>query len=234
MGGKWPDPPEVSMNDPQASLKLELYRAQLDVVKAQSQAEIDREKANTKAEVDSSAADCANDFAVYQEVYKGYIEVAKGQIDRSLQRAEFVQKVAAAAGSLYAAIVGLSFSIKEDAKLPVTGIVPAIFLGLSFVLAAVYVAYLTDPSGIAQKPEGTVLRSNQDSRRDTFILWTRSSAFTRRYFLQTSVVSMGFGILTLPAPYLARDLLFWWLLGLGVPLTFLIPKVVDLVSKNPR
>lgn len=52
----------------------------------------------------------------------------------------------------------------------------------------------------------------------------------RRYLLQASVVSLGFGILFLPAPYLdttGHGTVVWILVGLAVALTFLLPALLS-------
>lgn len=229
---KWPELPEVSSNDPQASVKLELYKAQLEVIKANHQAEIDHEKDRVQTVVSNQTADYANEYSTFQEVYKGYIEVAKGGIDRSLQRADFVQKVAAAIGTVYVGIIALSFSVEKQVALPITGIVPTIFLGLSFFLAAMYVSYLTQPGILKEEHSNGTLRGSQISRRNTFILWTRRTTMRRRYFLQASVVSLGISIFFLPAPYLKTDIDIWWLTGIGILLTFLIPIIVHKSQKD--
>lgn len=229
---EWPEIPVVSANDPQANVKLEFYKAQLDVIKANHQAEIDREKDRVQAVVNKQSADYANEYTTFQEVYKGYIEVAKDGIDRSLQRADFVQKVAAAIGTVYAGILALSFSVAKDASLPVTGIAPTVFLGLSFFLAAAYVSYLTQPGTVKPESSGGTLRSSQLSRRNTFILWTRRAIMRRRYFLQASVVSLGIGIFFLPVPYLDIGMVLWLLVVIGIALTFLVPLIIERLQQN--
>lgn len=83
--------------------------------------------------------------------------------------------------------------------LPDAGIAPTFFLGLAFFLAAAYVAFLTKPERVKGEPSEGTLRGDQYRRRNGFILWTRSAVLRRCYLLQASVVSLGFGILFLPA-----------------------------------
>lgn len=220
---KWPDLPDMVADDPQANVKLELYKAKLDMIKSKYQFEIELAKELAQEDFNRETADYANEFATFQEVYNGYIEVAKGGIDRALQRADFVQKVAAAIGTAYVGIIALSFSIEKGTALPVTGIIPTIFLGLSFFLAAMFVSYLTQPDTIKEEPSDGTLRGSQTSRRNTFILWTRRAIMRRGYFLKASVVSLGISIFFLPAPYLKIGMVLWWLVLIGIVLTFLIP-----------
>ncbi len=185
-----------------------------------------------KANVARETVDYANEYATFQEVYKGYIEVAKGGIDRSLQRADFVQKVAAAIGTVNAGILALSFSAKDGKVLPVTAVASAIFLGISFVMAATYVSFLTQPGKSIAEPTGGTLRMDQLARRNTFIVWTRNAVLRRRYCLQASVVSLGVGIFFLPAPYISIGQFFWWLVVLGAVLTFLLPLAVERIMRE--
>jgi hypothetical protein len=100
-----------------------------------------------------------------------------------LQRADFVQKAAAAIATAYAAILALSLSVTSAAAgvtpLPATGIIPTLFLGLAFVLATVYVAFVTKPAGVAAKAPTGILRIDQDICRDNFILWATVPAMSR-------------------------------------------------------
>ncbi len=224
----WPTPPPDPGDNFGREIAKKLYQAQLDAAKEARKAALDSEVARAAALVELQKADYANEYATFQEVYKGYIEVAKGQIERSLQRAEFVQKVAAAIGTAYAAILALSFSVKES-PLPAAGVAPTFFLGMAFFLAAAYVAFLTKPERVEGPPSVGTLRGDQYRRRNTFILWTRNAVLRRRYLLQASVVSLGFGILFLPAPYLdvaGHGTVVWILLVLALALTFLLPALL--------
>lgn len=221
----WPELPEVSVDDPQADVKLALYEAQLEVLKA-----------GINARIAESASDLANYHTCYQEIYKGYIEVAKGVIDRSLKRADFIQKVSAAIATAYTGLLALSFSVEEESPLPITGILPLIFLGLSFLLAAAYVGYLSEPTGLKAEPsDGTTFISAQNAWRRTFIIWTRNAALKRRYLLQTAVVSLAVGLIALPAPYIEfSSFRIWRYIVGGFLLTFLIPAIVSWLQRSSR
>lgn len=230
----WPKLPEVATSDPQANVKLELYKAELEICKTDHQAVLDAEKVQEETNTARAKDDYANYYAISQEYHKGYIEVAKGAIDRSLQRAEFVQKVAAAIGTAYTAVLALSFSMAAGKALPINGITPTIFLGMAFFLSAAYVSYITKSDDIKiDKSDGTLIGS-LFSQRNTFIHWTMSAVTIRMHFLQAAVISLGIGILCLPFPYLnLADSVFWWLVGIGLGLVFLIPLLSHLLEKKP-
>lgn len=229
----WPKIPATPQDSTQAQATLELFKAKLEVVKAQRQAEIDREQAHKSEIVDKEKTDYENYCSVTQEINKGYIEVAKGAIDRSIQRADFTQKVAVAAGTVYTGVLALSF-VAETGKgtpLPVTGMIPAVFFGFSFFLSAAYVSFLTNPAGVKPKPPEGTLMGDAISQRDTFIIWTKAAVINRMHIQQASIVSLGFGILCFPLPYLlVPNNVLWWLLGAGLALTVLIPLVFHLVE----
>ena len=169
---EWPQLPNGTSN-----VELELFKAKLEVIKAEHQArmdkvteqkkaeiaheiakdaathaaEIERVKAEASANLARETADYANEYATLQEVYRGYIEVTKGEIARSFQRADFVQKVAVGIGTAHTAILALTFSPADNA-LPISGLAPAIFLSLSFFLATAYVAYFSKPRDMQVVP----------------------------------------------------------------------------------
>jgi hypothetical protein len=193
--------------------KLE-YQTELNLYLEQKKSELAGEATQAKAIEDTRTAAYANEYATYQEAYKAYIDLAKGQIDRSMQRADFVQKVAAAIATAYAAILALSFSVTSTnagvTPLPVTGIIPTFFLGLAFVLATVYVAFVTKPAEAVNKAPTGILRIDQDIRRDNFILWATVPAMARVHWLQAAVISLGVGVVCLPLPYISIDTTTSW------------------------
>jgi hypothetical protein len=224
---EWPTPIEIKTGDAEAETKKALYQAKLELVKEKYKASLDEAKAKEAERVEKDKANYANDHAQTQAINSAYLEVAKGQIDRSLQRAEFIQKVASAIGAAYAAVVGLSFAVKDGVPLPARGITPTIFLGLSIFLAAVYVSYFTMPTPSKPPDSDGSLVGNQRSRRIGFILWVRKPTLVRRRFLQASVVSLGLGVLFLPVAYLSIDCVVMWGFGIvGVIAVAIIPYII--------
>ena len=234
----WPELPKIAKNDPLAEVKLELYKAKLEHLKSEYQAGIDQEKERQVEIQEQKKRDYENYYAMLQAVHNGYIEVAKGSIDRSIQRADFLQKVAAAIASVYTGVLALSFvsSIGENEKgiiLPVTGIIPAVFLGISFFLAAIYISFVTNaPAVKGEKSDGS-LTGSVDSQRNSFILWNKATVMRRVPWMQAATLSLGVGILLLPIPYLnIPDKTLWLLMGIGLGLIILIPLVFWLVSRR--
>jgi hypothetical protein len=229
----WPEVPRIRKGDPDADAKLELYKAKLDVIKAEYQANLDR--TTTESYSDSAKAAYDNYYAVSQAIHQGYVDVAEGAIDRSLQRASYVETAAAAIGTAYAAVLALSFSIDKGVALPLTGLTPTIFLGMAFFLSAVYVSFLTKPRQFQQTESGGTLNDSLASQQNDFIAWANSAVQDRRFFLQAAVVSLGIGILCLPLPYLQiASAAFWWLVVIGVVITFLTTLGFDLRERGNK
>ncbi len=214
------------------------HQNNLDIKKAQEQNTLDKDKADYQNNLDLQKATYENHFAIMQAVHNGYIEVAKGEWDRSLQRADFVQKVAAAIGTVYAAIIALTYSVgsASGVPLPITGMAPAIFLGLSFFLSAFYVAGFskwTHSDNIKLEPSGPLLPSEQDAQRNTFINWNNQGVLQRSEFLTASVVSLGIGVICLPLPYLSpKTILFGCVMGIGLFVLILTPVFECLLNRH--
>jgi hypothetical protein len=214
-GLDWPQPIPIESNDPLGDQKKALYQAQLQVVTSKLQGFIDHDKAVR-----------ANDYPLHQAVFQAYIDVAKGQIDRSVTRTQFIATAAGAIGTVYTAVIGLSFGLGQPNHiLPARGIAPAIFLGLAFALAAVYLAYITKRSqtliqfGAASTERVVSLLPAQRliEERNDFIQWVADTVVTRLDWLHAAVISLAIGILFLPTPFVAvQDWIVWVGVGLGI------------------
>jgi hypothetical protein len=228
----WPELPVITKDDPQADVKLELYKAELEKIKTDYQTGLDQEKNHQTEIQEQQKRDYANYYTQIQAIHTGYIEVAKGSIDRSIQRADFLEKVSAAIASVYTGVLALSFAVDKGTPLAVTGIIPAIFFGFSFFLSAVYISFVTQTPDVKMEKSDGTLTGSVESQRKSFILWNKATVMRRISFMQASIVSLGVGILLLPIPYLHfSDKTLWLLMGIGLGLIVLIPLVVFLVTK---
>jgi len=231
---KWPDPQKVSGNEGDA--ELELFKAKLEIQKTKYSNELTSQSSVGEADREREKADFDNHYKILQEFYKGYIEIAKGQIDKAIERADFVQKVAVAIGTAYVGVLALRFSVAKDAQggiLPETGIFPTLFLGISFFLAAFFVGFITKPKRIFGQTPRSSLRGSQRVWRNNFVKWTRDQATKRRFALQASIISLGVGIAFLPVPFteIKSEQVWpyvWW--GLGA--IIVIPLVVGLLERD--
>jgi hypothetical protein len=230
---RWPPYPKITPNDPLAEVKLERYKAELERIKKRREAGIEQKKAHEDKIKEQQKRDYENYYAMLQAIHAGYIEVAKGSIDRSIQRADFLQKVSAAVGTVYTAVLALTFAAGKEKPLPITGILPAVFLGLSFFFAAIYISFVTNhPDLKAEESDGT-LTGSVDSQRNTFIKWNKAAILPRIYWIQAAIVSLGVGILLLPTPYLPiAGWVTWLLFGIGLLLVILVPLLVGWIMRK--
>lgn len=179
----------------------------------------------------------AHEFSLHKAIQDAYIEVAKGELARRMDRADFVQKAAAAISTAYVGIIALTFGLGEgNTPLPAQGIAPTFFLGLAILFSTVYISYITRPDDerrgeMPPTPTG-LLPLHQRQRLNEFIFWTREPGLRRLYFLQAAVISLGIGIIYLPVAYLPpASWLIWLLIGIGLALTLLVPLLIWLLQQ---
>jgi hypothetical protein len=158
-------------------------------------------KALYEAKVGRVTADDDARLALQKAFVDGVIDVAKGSIDRARAGAELVQKGAAAVVTIYTAVLGVSFSVAER-PLPSRGVIAPVLLGVAVVLSTVYLAYQSKPDDdvdeLDEEPSSHAT-ALEVARR--YVMWTRSGASQRRYWLRASVVSLGLALVFLPAPF---------------------------------
>jgi hypothetical protein len=169
----WPAPPPGS-------------EANAEFLKVAFQAEIDLELARAKS------------------VHDARLGVAQASIERGRSGAEFVRNAAAAIVTLYTGILGVAFATGSgNTPLPARGLAPAVFLGLAVTFASAYVALISNvPSARAPAPHSN-LEVFQERRLQVFMFWVVRIALGRVYFLHASVLTLGLGVLFLPAPFVA-------------------------------
>jgi hypothetical protein len=220
----WPEElPDIQQNDPQADVKKTLLQGQLDLRKIECQYALETIKLEQQAVIDRGKAFWDNEYKLAQSVHSAYLDVAKGQLERTNASAEFVQKAASAIVTVFTSVLALSFIVNQTLKapLPPRGMAPAFFLGLSVVLATAFRAYVTNPGDTQEPLSHGLIPDLQKARRNTFIEWARRGPLTRQYWLQTAVMSLGVGVVLLPLPYLhVRDEWLWAVILGGLVATF--------------
>lgn len=200
---EWPDPPNEPATAEADFAKL-YYQARIDEVKARYEAEIDEVKARWRDTATHEDNLIAAEDKLREAVHSAYLEVAKGALDRSIQRANFVTAVAGAIGTSYTALLALVYSVSANTPnpMPVRGIYPAIFFGLALLLSTFYVAYIragTQRGHYIPKGEGPHL---QERRMLFFVEWVMGSVTRRVWALRMSIVSLGIGLALNPLPFL--------------------------------
>ncbi len=238
----WPKPPDKPASA-EADFAKAYYQAQIDEVKARYQAEIDRTKAQWEDEIASGAerrklAEARRDAAsaiedkLLEAVHTSYLEVAKGTLDRSLQRANFVTAVSGAVGTSYAGLLALAYSASAATPrpLPPQGIVPAIFLGLSLLLSAFYVAYVRAGTETRQLIPTGIGGQIQERRMLEFMDYVTDSVVRRAWALRMAIVSLGVGIILIPLPFLETSSRLISILIGAVVLVLVVAIVAELVN----
>lgn len=131
--------------------------------------------------------------------YATLYEVAKGSVGRAREGAEFIEKAAAGIATVYGVILGIAFSVGEN-PLPVRGVLAPAFLGLAVVCAAYYLAYPSRPPAINRNIPAN---AGPGPHFNAFADWMSNLTLYRRPFLSTALLALFFGLLFIPAPFLA-------------------------------
>jgi len=131
--------------------------------------------------------------------YANFYEVAKGSIGRARDGAQFIEKAAAGIAAAYGVALGVAFSVSDN-PMPFRGMVPVVFLGLALVLASFYLAYPGQP-----KPIVADVPANAGPSKwfNVFADWMSSLTRYRGRFLRTALFALLFGVIFLPAPFVA-------------------------------
>lgn len=217
----WPPAPSIpdGAQHPDAA-QLELYKAELaarlEEVKHELALEIEAAKGRNAADAANNsfvAASNSADYAFYHGVladyYKGYLEVAKGSVDRSMTRMQRTQEAAVAVGALYtgilaflAARVDASDSAQEGfALLDSRALIPTVFLGLAILFSTAYVSFLTPLGEITNDGGSADNQTDLDIERNNFIRWSTTVPDWRTKLSQLAVMALGLGVASLPIAF---------------------------------
>jgi hypothetical protein len=221
----WPSPPDHLRDDPQ--LAKALYLAQLReaaAARARVAGGPDAQEAASDAVEDVYSArewetlqhERREDAELYRGEHGARLEVAKGSIDRGRAAAEFARNAAAAIGSLYTGLLGVTFAVSDQAKpLPARGVIPAVFLGLSLVCATAYAAVMRAGKATTLSIERDDPRDVQEARLNAFTRWTSEIARRNAWALHAAVFSLGAGVLFLPVAFVAWTSWTLWALAVA-------------------
>ena len=170
-----------------------LFAGQVEACNKRIQDEIDTGQLHRQA-------DHANMAAFHEKV----AALALAAVERSRAGAETVQRAAAAIATLYAASLGVAFSVAAR-PLPLRGILAPLFLGIAIVLASAYLAYIgpTDHDAVPAPAGGAAPEPRALERTRTLLSLVETVVDRRSPWLRASVVALGCGVLALPAPFLS-------------------------------
>jgi hypothetical protein len=159
----------------------------------------------------------AADTTLVQALHAAYIATSQSAIDRSLTRINVVTASIGAITTIYTGLIALVYAAKSDSGKQLTGtaIIPAVFLALALLLVAVYAAMFKNSTSeggpLVPSGAGDGLR---ESRLDTFMNWCFATIGARIWALHAGIISLGFGVVSLPVPFIK--------LPNGIPLIILI------------
>lgn len=147
------------------------------------------------------------DYALDRELtaafYATIADVAKDSRTRSLEGAKYIQIAAGAIGTLYTGALALTFSA-TDAPLPIRGLLTPTFLGLSIVLSAVYLGFISANSSKLSGPAPSIsLEHAAELRANYLVKWVNRSVRRRAWAMRSAVLALGFGLAFLPAPFVS-------------------------------
>lgn len=192
-----PEPPKSALAD----FAKARYQAQLDEAKTRWRDQVEAEKTQlARQSARQDAAQAAED-ALRAAAHAAYLDVAKGALDRSLKRAEYLTTAAAAIGTTYTALLGFIYGTTK-APLPPVALVSALFLGGAYFFSSFYVAFLRKTVARGSLLPTGIGGQIAEQRLEALVEWVNGAAMDRIWALRSGVMSLGAGILLLPLPFL--------------------------------
>lgn len=224
----WPQLPDVSAGDERVEFWKQRYAQQLQEI---------AEQRRVSDPSRSDGGERAHDFATRLEILKAYLEVAKAAPERAKAAAQFIQTAASAVGTIYTALLALTFSGAAGAvRLDPRALAPGLFLGLAIALATAFLAFITRGRPSEAATGSGDFETAQTHRLNAFIAWSRELVNRRAYLLRAGVFSLASGVFLLPVPLIDPQLLSLqrviWLSGIGLGLTLLGPWLYVLCARG--
>lgn len=139
-------------------------------------------------------------------IHDARVELAKGAVARAQAGAEFVRNAATGIVTIYQGVLALTFGIAAGQHtIPVSGLLPAVLLGLALTFACAYMAWLSVPPAVASPEPSASLQVYEARRLNVFSRWVSGIAMDRAYALHAAVLALGAGVVLLPVPFLGLD-----------------------------
>jgi formate-dependent nitrite reductase membrane component NrfD len=158
------------------------------------------------------------------DVHLARVETVKAAISRTRSAADFVRNASTALITLYTGVIGATFAVTKQ-PLPSRGLVPVLFLAVAIVLAAAYTAFATRARGVPVPTLPTNLLEREVQRLNAFVSSANDIVVRRLYCLHGSVISLGFGAVLLPTPFLGwSNTVVWLLAAVGMAFTLVTPR----------
>lgn len=141
--------------------------------------------------------------AARDRFYQLFMESAKGGLERATAGAQATRSAAAAIGVIYAAVLGVAFSV--DKPLPPRGLIPAVFLGLAIVMATAYEAYPARQKSGQNFPRETDQGPLYDTQTYAarYVEWVTARINLKAYALRVAIMSLALGVAALPVGFIS-------------------------------
>lgn len=164
--------------------------------------------ADSSKEIEVSVAredtDAVAETALLKAMHDAYVSTTQSSLDRALTRMNVVTASVGAITTIYTGLLALVYAAEptKGKALTLVAVMPALFLGLSLFLVSIYAAmFRRQQAALSLLPTG-VGGQIVELRLATFMQWCFGGIWARSWALHAGIVSMGFGLATLPFPFI--------------------------------
>jgi hypothetical protein len=173
--------------------------------------------ADSSPSQDAFAAARKADQDLVAAIHTAYLDVAKGSLDRAIQRGNTLTAAATVIATADSGLLALRFSADKGQPLPAYGFASLIFLAISMLCNGIYAAFLSrEQKNLSLGellPSAVGTTEIRQQRLTTFFQWTFAGVLARSWALRTGVVSLGLAIALIPLPFATRN---WATIAIGV------------------
>jgi multisubunit Na+/H+ antiporter MnhB subunit len=213
------------------------YTQDLDAWVEEWKAEVAEVVVRTALEASRADADRAEETALVKSLHDAYIATTQSSLDRALTRVNIAIGSIGAVTTIYTGLLALVFAAEpgKGRVLSFAAIIPALFLGLSLLLMTTYAAVFRKSVTVGPLlPTGSGGQL-MEARLITFMKWCFASILARSWALHAGIVSLAWGIVTLPLPFVAvsgwqQALIF----GAGLVLVALAAGITKYRDREPQ
>jgi hypothetical protein len=196
----------------------------------------DREDAGDALKHSREDAALAVEWTLFEAVHAGYIAVAQGSLDRSIQRGTYITTAAASVVTLYTGLLALRFGAAgKGPTLPAQSLFPAVLLGSAVVFSTFYIAFLRQRTMVSELLPSGLGGIIPQARLQAYLEWVTAGVVARAWSLRLAVISLGLGLTLLPVGFVKLSADAATILG-GAAAAFLILWIIGelyVAAKGP-
>lgn len=148
-------------------------------------------------------ADRAAEVTLVKSMHDAYVATTQSSLDRALTRVNVVTTSIGAVITIYTGLLALVYAAEpgKGKALSVAAIIPALFLALALLLVTIYAAMFKRSVTVGPLLPTGVGGQLAEMRLIMFMKWCFAGVLARSWALHAGIVSMGWGIATLPLPF---------------------------------